>query len=87
MKMNRNKLWKLVDKILWEEWDPIGVNESGPADEYQSYIASIVQLLLDNADTAKITKRLYHHANVDIGLSSNLEDHRVTAQKLKELMQ
>lgn len=85
--MNREELWELVDKILWEEWDPIGVNGSAPADEYQSYVPSILKLLLDKADITKLTKSLHHHANVDIGLSTNLEDHSVTAQKLKELTQ
>jgi hypothetical protein len=26
-----------INKILWEDWDPIGVNGIGVADEYQSY--------------------------------------------------
>jgi hypothetical protein len=29
--MNKKKLFDEVDKILWEDWDPIGINN----DEYR----------------------------------------------------
>jgi hypothetical protein len=36
-------LYKRIDEILWEDWDPIGVVAFGDAarDEYQSYLPSI----------------------------------------------
>lgn len=56
-----------VDKILWEEWDPIGVNDyGGPDDEYRGYVPSIVALLQRNEDELKIAELLHQHANVNM---------------------
>ena len=85
---NRNKkeLWKKVDKILWEEWDPIGVRDyGGPDDEYGGYVPFVMELLEDGADVSKITKLLHRFANVHMGLSSSLVDHQGVARKLKGL--
>ena len=84
--MNKKELWKKVDRIFWEEWDPIGVNDCGGAkDEYRGYVPSIIKLLEDGADEMKIAKLLHEHANINMGLSSNLSDHIGIAQKLKKL--
>jgi len=85
--MERKKLWIKVDKILWEEWDPIGVNDyGGPDDEYRGYIPSVMKLLEEKADEIKIAKLLHQHANRNMGLSTRLENHKKVAQILKELI-
>ena len=34
--MNKKERWIKVNKVLWEEWDPMGVNDyGGPDDEYR----------------------------------------------------
>tara|TARA_R110000868_G_scaffold409563_1_gene695312 strand:- start:4966 stop:5202 length:237 start_codon:yes stop_codon:yes gene_type:complete len=77
----------MVDKILWEDWDPIGVNDyDGPPDEYSNYVPSIVHLLQDGADISKITKLLHQHVNVNMGGSSKLSDHEPVARKLHALV-
>lgn len=84
--MNKKELRIEVDKILWKEWDPIGVNDSGgPDDEYRGYVPSVIKLLAEDADESKIAKLLHQHANVNMGLSSNLSDHLGVAKKLKKL--
>ena len=82
--MNREQLWNRVDKLLWEEWDPIGVNDyGGPKDEYRSYVSGIVDLI--NKDEYTIAKHLHQLANNEMGLSSKLDDHLEAASKLKSL--
>lgn len=84
--MNKKGLHTKVNKILWEEWDPIGVNDyGGPDDEYRGYVPSIIGLLEEDADESKIAKLLHEHTNVKMGLSSNLKDHFEIAMKLKNL--
>ena len=34
-----------IKRILWEDWDPIGVNHSAPDDEYDSYAFQIFVML------------------------------------------
>lgn len=85
--MNKKKLFEQVDKILWEDWDPIGVNNSSDGeDEYRGYVPSIIKLLIEGADVKKITKRLFEHANVNMGMSSIMEDHEKVAKKLRALI-
>ena len=84
--MEKSELWIKVDKILWEDWDPIGVNDKGaPDDEYRGYIPSIIKLIIADADESKITKLLHQHANMNMGLSTNVADHAEIARKLKKL--
>lgn len=86
--MNKKALWLKVDKLLWEEWDPIGVKEDGgPEDEYRGYIPSIIKLLEAGADESKIAKLLNQHATINMGLSTGLNDHLEMAQKLISLME
>lgn len=85
-KMKKSALWIEVDKILWEDWDPIGMNDyGGPDDEYRGYVPSIINLLMDDVDELKIAKLLHEHANVNMGLNTQLLDHLEIAQKLKAL--
>lgn len=82
-----SKLYTAINKILWEEWDPIGVNDyGGPDDEYHSYVPHLYKLLTQGADTHKITKHLHQLANVSMGLSSSLDDHLLIAEKLVSLV-
>lgn len=66
LEIMKNKYWIEVDRILWEDWDPIGVNDlGGPDDEYSRYVASVVKLIEEGADEFKIAKLLHQHANVE----------------------
>lgn len=39
-----------VGQILWQEWDPIGVNHFPEAvDEYESYVPVVVEALLNKS--------------------------------------
>lgn len=83
--MKQKELFDKVDKILWEDWDPIGINDDGCEDEYRGYVPSIVKLLREGANEKKIAKKLYEHANINMGVTSKIEDHGGVAKKLKAL--
>lgn len=81
--MKKSALWIAIDNILWEEWDPIGINsDAGAVGEYRGYIPSILTLLSENADAYKMQRLLHQHANVNMGLSTSLEAHKAIAQKI-----
>ena len=86
MKQKDEKLWLLVDEILWNDWDPIGVNDSEQArNEYHSYISTIVRLIMSNSDGSNLAKHLHQLRSVSIGLSENFEvDQRVAQKLIKE---
>jgi len=82
----RQQLWITVDRLLWEEWDPIGVNDyGGPDDEYRGYVPELIDLLIRDASTQEIADRLSDIATKQMDLFDNKEHHMTTANKLKAL--
>jgi hypothetical protein len=57
---SQNALYKYIDALLWEEWDPIGVNdgEEWPRDEYQSYAMPLFSSVLRKANIKEICSQL-----------------------------
>ncbi len=64
-------LYREVCELLWEEWDPIGVNGASTAtDEYDSYAGTICRFLLDGCDESKLVAHLQDIQRNSMGLSS-----------------
>lgn len=76
--------WKLVDKILWYDWDPLGVNDVAPRNEYSNYVHVIVELLMDRRPEKEIAERLYKIATVTMGLVGDRDHCYEIARKLIE---
>ena len=79
------KLYQEIDEILWNDWDPIGVNDIAPRDEYQSYTPIIFSLKRKGVNEEEIAKELYEIEKETIGLAGNLENCRIVARKIIEL--
>ena len=49
MASEETKLYKSIDEILWNDWDPIGVNDFGDdaRDEYYGYLPQVYQLKIN----------------------------------------
>ncbi len=48
-----------IHRILWEVWDPIGVNQDPNArDEYSSYVGGVFELLVNHASDDAIAEHL-----------------------------
>jgi hypothetical protein len=80
----QNEVYKIIDKILWNDWDPIGVKEyeEDARDEYQSYVPQIFKLKIDNAGKELIAQYLFNIETERMGLSGNIEKCRVVADKI-----
>ncbi|MES2619260.1 MAG: hypothetical protein V4615_00290 [Bacteroidota bacterium] len=79
------KLYNAIDEILWNDWDPIGVNGIAPRDEYQSYTPIIFKLKTNGADKEAIAKRLHEIETVTIGVIGNLDHCREIAGRILNL--
>jgi hypothetical protein len=86
--MKRNELWQAVKEVLYQEWDPIGVNSNPEChDEYDSYAGTIVRLLQSEADEYKIAAHLRSLQRISMGLSSaDDERDRRIARRLLNLV-
>lgn len=60
----------LIDEILWELWDPIGVNDVPAArSEYSAYTAGIYRLLRAGASDGDLMRHLASIETDRMGLS------------------
>lgn len=76
-------LYKAIDDILWNDWDPIGVNDIDEVrDEYQSYTPHIFSLVIHGADKIKLTKHLYEIETANMGMLGNLKHCESIAEKI-----
>ncbi|MCK8495884.1 hypothetical protein M0L20_28720 [Spirosoma sp. RP8] len=78
----QNQLYKFIDALLWEEWDPIGVNDSAPRDEYQSYTPQLFSLAIKGAAVHEIADRFIYLEEKILGLESNERACKDLAEKI-----
>lgn len=72
-----------IRRILWEEWDPIGVNDlGGPDDEYDAYAARLVQYVNEGRDEHAIAKYLGQVETNAMGLSKSNAGNNMRVAKL-----
>ena len=85
MHASDEQLFRQIDKILWNDWDPIGINDIVPRDEYQSYTAEVLRLKLSGVDAETIAQHLDRIEVEKMGLFSNLEHCRRVSIKIHSL--
>jgi hypothetical protein len=74
-------LYKRIDEILWEDWDPIGITGSeGARNEYQNYLPGVFALALGRCDVDEIADRLHYLERELMGLPGS-RDHCVWVAK------
>jgi hypothetical protein len=79
------ELYQTIDEILWTDWDPIGINEVAPRDEYQSYTPTILNLKIKGVDSETIANKLHEIETNTIGVLGNLDKCRAVADKISKL--
>jgi hypothetical protein len=75
-------LYKKIDDVLWFDWDPIGINDIAPRDEYQSYVPEIFRLVKAKADRKEIANRLFKLETDNMGMSGTVENCLRIADKI-----
>ncbi|MFT3886138.1 MAG: hypothetical protein QM724_12140 [Flavobacteriales bacterium] len=80
-----DSLYIKVDRLLWEDWDPIGVNDYAPPDEYRMYVPGIVELLQRGASVEAIAAHLSEITTMRMEIYGTAEQDLVIAEKLKQL--
>ena len=66
---------KNIRRLLWEDWDPIGVNDSAPNDEYDSYADRIFSMVNRGSGESDIAEYLFWAETENMGLGGpNYDD-------------
>jgi hypothetical protein len=81
------KLYKSIDEILWNDWDPIGVNPFGndARNEYYGYLPEVYQLKINKATKSEIANYLDLVVTDRMGMSSNIKHCLNVAEKIISL--
>ncbi len=80
-------LYEHVCAVLFEIWDPIGINTIAPCNEYDSYATYIIQMIREGADESEVVAHLGRLARESMGLSYVDESRdRIVAMRLIELV-
>jgi len=74
-----------IRHILFYDWDPIGVNDLAPDDEYNSYVGGIYRLLASSASEYQIIEHLHRLEITKMEVSSNRKKLKDVAEKLMKL--
>lgn len=75
-------VYKKIDDILWFEWDPIGINDISPRDEYQGYVPEIFRLVKTKAGREEIANQLYKFETENMGLQGSFENCLIVADRV-----
>ncbi len=78
----QKEFYREVARILWEKWDPIGVNDGDNEwdDEYDSYVPHISRLAIEGNDAMRIANSLSSSIEQNIGLPASKEHDLKVAQ-------
>lgn len=79
-------IYKKIDEILWQDWDPIGINDMSDArDEYDGYVSQLFNLKKSGSSKEEIAKCLFKIEKERIGLGGSLDSCLKIADKIIRL--
>lgn len=78
-------IYLAINEILWHDWDPIGVNNITPRDEYENYTPEIFRLKMSGARTEEIANKLLELEQNTIGMGGGREHCLRVAEKIINL--
>ena len=74
---------KTIKNILWEDWDPIGINDAVTAtDEYDNYAPEVYKMIANGADAITVAKYLTYVDTKLLGSTANPTRDLIVADKL-----
>jgi len=82
-------LISLVNRILFDRWDPIGASADPlwPRDEYEGYAAGVLELVLNHASDDVVAEHLARIEDEWMGLTPSPLRHRVAvAAEIREVV-
>lgn len=81
-----SNLRRQINRILYNDWDPIGVRGCAPSNEYSDYVPRVLGLLKDGANVQQISELLHNIADEYMGITATAQVNTMVAMKLRALM-
>jgi hypothetical protein len=83
LSVKQNQLYTFIDELLWQEWDPIGINSYFEVkDEYSSYAGQVFSLVVRGATAEELAQKLLSIEQEMIGLSGNMAKNLEIARRV-----
>jgi hypothetical protein len=79
------KIQNQIAELLFDDWDPVGVNDMAPNDEYDSYVGGIYRLLVSGADERQLAAHLQQVEVEQMGIVTNPDHRTLVSRKLLDL--
>ena len=81
------KLYKDIDEILWNDWDPINLNgfDDWPKDEYRSYVPIIFSLKINGESIENIAEKLFEIQTNRMEIDGGYDKCKHVAEKIFNL--
>ena len=77
------ELYRGIDEILWNDWDPIGINLlPSSRDEYQNYIPVIFRMVMKSVSIQDLEEYLDDVVRNRMGLRSIKKSNQPVAKKI-----
>ena len=68
-----------IMRLLWEEWDPIGVKGIAPDDEYDSYAQRVYAMLSEGKQVGEIADYLTWAVRENMGMGGADRDEAIAS--------
>jgi hypothetical protein len=86
IRMTTDRVGEKIREILLNDWDPIGIaGIREAADEYDRYVAPIVQMVVAGNSISDLSKYLIRIETETMGLNGNHDRARSVAAKLRSI--
>ena len=79
------QIYSAINDILFTYWDPIGINDVAPKDEYEAYVADVYRALVNGKSERGLVSLLTSIENKSIGLRAPLRRKTEAARRLRAL--
>jgi len=80
-----DRITEAIRNILFLYWDPLGVKDLAPEDEYDRYIGEIYRSLADKAAEAELAEHLRQLEITQLETVTSRKHRKMVAEKLKRL--
>ena len=70
-----------IGRILFEDWDPLGLRDVAPSDEYDSYVGGVYRLLASGASCEQVAEHLAELERGPMGSSTATAARNMTAAR------
>lgn len=79
-------IYKAINEILWNDWNPIGINDSAPRNEYYGFIPELFELKINYSDWDNIIQKLFEFETKRMGLCGDIDHCRKIVYKIISLI-